>query len=350
VETGRLVPGHLVSGIMMIKIQGRAVDNKRLMGMLGNALQKEATLWKPLAYKATTSLAQEIGPEHRNNAVRWLVQLTAKFHFMPETLALSVTILDRFLQSVKARPRHLNCIGVASFYLAAKTVEEDQVIPGTLELVQESHCGCSVAEVLRMERCILDKLGWDLRAATPLEFLQIFHALLMSNYPHLLDSFVHMTPSRQMAVMISKLQVIAMDQRCLLYSPSSVALALLSLELEQFWPEWFAATITLQKLVQVEVSEVICCRELLSSILMSGRLPSTLHLYAPSKTAVVSTISKAGAKRKVEQMEEEDDIYDGIKRLYNEDDGGGGALTVQCTGCTDHVDTTAPHVPMAVAN
>ena len=43
----------------------------------------------------------EIGPEHRNNAVRWLVQLTRKFHFLPETFALSVTILDRFLQSVK---------------------------------------------------------------------------------------------------------------------------------------------------------------------------------------------------------------------------------------------------------
>lgn len=341
-----------MSGIMMFKIQGSAVDNKRLMGMLSEALKKEATLWKPLAYKAPLPMTQVIGPEHRNNAVRWLVQLTRKFHFMPETLAMSVSILDRFLQAVKVKPKHLNCIGVASFYLAAKTIEEDQVIPGTLELVQESQCGCSVAEVLRMERCILDKLGWDLRASTPLEFLQIFHALLMSNYPHLLDAFVHMTSSKQMSVLISKLQVIAMDQRSLLYSPSSVALGLLSLELEQFWPEWFAATITLQKLVQVEVNEVICCRELLTSILLSGRLPSTVHLYAPSKTAVITTISKAGAKRKVEEMEEEDqeeDIYDGIKRLYNEEDGG-GTLPVPCTGCTDHVDPTAPLPAMAVAN
>ena len=103
--------------------------------------------------------------------------------------------------------------------------------------------------------------------------------------------------------------------------------------------------------LQVEVSEVICCRELLTSVLLSGQLPSTMHLYAPSKTAVINTIGKTGAKRKVEQMEEEDDIYDGIKRLYNEDDGSGGcSLAVQCTGCTEHVDTAPPPPPMAVAN
>ena len=44
-----------------------------------------------------------IGAEQRNIAVRWLVQLTTMFHFSTETFALSVTILDRFLQAVKVR-------------------------------------------------------------------------------------------------------------------------------------------------------------------------------------------------------------------------------------------------------
>lgn len=303
------------------------MDNKRLMAMLGEALRKETNLWKPLSYKTTSSDSgvELIGAEQRNQAVRWLAQLTRKFHFLPETLALSVTILDRFLQAVKARPRHLNCIGVAAFYLAAKTVEEDQVVPGTLELVQESHCGCSMSEVLRMERCILDKLSWDLRSATPLEFLHIFHALLMANYPHLLDSYVHMTRTRQLAVLTNKLHgVIAMDVRSLEHLPSTVALALLSLELEQFWPEWVSATVKLTDLVQVDISTVISCRELLSSIIQQKPLlpGSSLHLYVPSITGRL--VTKA-SKRKVDELlsadtdeEEEENFYDGIKRLYNE--------------------------------
>ncbi len=48
-----------------------------------------------------------------------------------------------------------------------------QVVPGTLELVRESQCGCSVAEVLRMERVVLNKLEWNVHLVTPLQFLHI---------------------------------------------------------------------------------------------------------------------------------------------------------------------------------
>ena len=47
------------------------------------------------------------------------------------------------------------------------------MVPGTLEMVRESECGCSVAELLRMERVILDKLNWDVRTATTLDFIHL---------------------------------------------------------------------------------------------------------------------------------------------------------------------------------
>ena len=67
----------------------------------------------------------------------------------------------------------MRVIGVASFYLAAKTLEEDEMVPTTLELVHVSACGCSVSEVLRMERVILNKLHWDLQVPMALEFVHI---------------------------------------------------------------------------------------------------------------------------------------------------------------------------------
>ena len=75
----------------------------------------------------------------------------------------------------------MRIIGVASFYLAAKTIEEDEVLPATLDLVHASECGCSVAEVLRMERVVLDKLRWDLNASTALEFVHIVSTCINSS-------------------------------------------------------------------------------------------------------------------------------------------------------------------------
>lgn len=240
--------------------------------------------------------------EQRRSIVRWLIRLNEKFEFYPETLFLSVAIFDRFLTFVKAQPKYLNCIGIACFYLAAKTLEEDNNLLDTLSLVRTSECGCSVAEVLRMERCVLSKLNWDLRLATPLEFLHIFHAMVMNQYPNALAGTT-LSRSQHLARVTRCLQNCMLDPQVTGFAPSTIAFTVLSLDLKLL--PWKENLTLLQQLTEVQLQEYEQCIKLFGK----------------------------PAKRKVN----EEDFYDGIKRLYSDDSAHVDALCIQPITCASEL-------------
>lgn len=49
------------------------------------------------------SLQQDvaISPKQRDEVIQWLAKLKYQFHLYPETLALAISLLDRFLAAVK---------------------------------------------------------------------------------------------------------------------------------------------------------------------------------------------------------------------------------------------------------
>ncbi|KAJ8007405.1 hypothetical protein DPEC_G00117160 [Dallia pectoralis] len=368
---------------------------------------REDQKWKAYTPKKPAPGCQDtdISPVQRDEVVCWLINLHDSTRLYPETLSLAISILDRFLATIKARPKYLRCIAITCYFLSAKTSEEDERVPVLGDLASTSGCGCSPSEILRMERIILDKLNWDLYAPTPLEFLHIFHALVLSCKSQLLSGLLGCNLSQHLSMLTRQLHYCLADSSLLqpLSRGSKLALALITLDLENICPDWLALTIHLLKKAQIDSSELICCRELVSrrlSTMEASLPPNTVYIYRPlcaspslvqgpcdregepnvrlhspvadspdkgfvalaplqktrGHTWVATTVHQAhvpakpnhhfnrhlqfplrgkhSAKRKVEEMEV-DEFYDGIKRLYNEENGGipeGTSLTVDGKG------------------
>ena len=65
----------------------------------------------------------DINAKMRSILVDWLIEVHRKFELMPETLYLTLNIVDRFL-SVKAVPRReLQLVGISSMLIASKYEE-----------------------------------------------------------------------------------------------------------------------------------------------------------------------------------------------------------------------------------
>lgn len=282
---------------------------KQILTMLSTSLKREEEKWMPCSYSASMAQDDVINALDRRRVVKWFMTLNQEFGFYPEALFMSVAILDHFLNSVKVKPKYLKCVAVTCFYLGAKATEEDEHVPSTRELVQTTGCGCSISEVHRMELCILDKFNWDLRLSTPLNFLHAFHGLVMHLFPDLLCGFPPMSLSQHLHQLTFVLQQCLLHHQLAGFPPSVLALALLSLDLEDFSPSCSSAILELQKLGEIEHEDVFLCKKVVLqclncevSLSFVDGVPVLLEWMALKQPA-----------------DGDDDIYDDIKRLYREE-------------------------------
>ncbi|KAI3450090.1 hypothetical protein Pfo_006755 [Paulownia fortunei] len=111
----------------------------------------------------------EINSKMRAILVDWLIEVHKKFELMPESLYLTVNIVDRFL-SVKTVPRReLQLVGISSMLIACKY--EEIWAPEVSDFIAISDNAYVREQVLLMEKAILGKLEWYLTVPTPYVFL-----------------------------------------------------------------------------------------------------------------------------------------------------------------------------------
>jgi len=229
----------------------------------------------------------------REFEVKDLLSLTRFFGFNTDTFSLAVSLLDRFLSVMKIQPKHLSCVGLCCFYIAIKSLEEEKNVPKANDLIRISQNRFRVSDMIRMEKIILEKLFWKIKAPTALRFLRLFHSHMQEQ----LD-----TDSKTI-LRIERLEAKLKACHCsFVFSkvkPSLLALALLALEIQeehdhQHVNKLAQALQSLQQLMNVRDGDLVCVRELVAKCLVEY---STTKCSRPSSQRLRWIISGRTARQ-----------------------------------------------------
>ncbi|PXF46099.1 Cyclin-B2-3 [Gracilariopsis chorda] len=102
--------------------------------------------------------------------VDWLVDVHQKFNLKPETLHLTVNIIDRFLEVTQVVRRKLQLVGVTAMFIASKY--EEIFAPMVADFVYISDKAYTKDEILSMEAFILNALNFDVTVPSSLSLMR----------------------------------------------------------------------------------------------------------------------------------------------------------------------------------
>ncbi|KAJ1411007.1 Cyclin-like [Sesbania bispinosa] len=134
---------------------------------------------KPLAHYMD-KLQQDITPNMRGILIDWLVEVSEEYNLVPDTLYLTVNLIDRFLSTSLVQKQRLQLVGVTCMLVASKY--EEICAPRVEEFCFITDNTYTKEEVLKMESEVLNLLHFQLSVPTAKTFLRRFIQAAQSSY------------------------------------------------------------------------------------------------------------------------------------------------------------------------
>ncbi|XP_078150693.1 G2/mitotic-specific cyclin S13-7-like [Carex rostrata] len=111
-----------------------------------------------------------INPKLRAILVDWIIDVHFRYNMLPETLYLTIYIIDRYLSLVDVK--RLQLVGMCSLLIACKY--EELKTPRVKDLMDIAFNQYTREDILGMKKTILNKLDWYLTVPTAYMFLVRF--------------------------------------------------------------------------------------------------------------------------------------------------------------------------------
>ncbi len=120
-------------------------------------------------------MQKDINEKMRAILIDWLVDVHLKFKLLPETLFLTVNIIDRYLEKNAIARQKLQLVGVAAMLIACKY--EEIYAPEIKDFVYVTDKAYTKEDILFMEGTILCGLDFNLTFTSSFRFLERYAAL-----------------------------------------------------------------------------------------------------------------------------------------------------------------------------
>lgn len=117
-------------------------------------------------------LQRDITPNMRGILIDWLVEVSEEYRLVPDTLHLTVNLIDRFLSQNYIEKHRLQLLGVTCMLIASKY--EEICAPRVEEFCFITDNTYTRGEVLKMENQVLNFLRFQLSVPTTKTFLRRF--------------------------------------------------------------------------------------------------------------------------------------------------------------------------------
>lgn len=235
--------------------------------------QVENKYQAPLGYmKGQTDVSERM----RGILIDWLVEVHLKFKLLPETLYLTVNIIDRYLAREQVKRSNLQLVGVTAMLIASKY--EEIYAPEVKDFEYITDKAYSQKQILALEQKMLTALEFCITTPSSYRFLQRYYKLANCD---------------ENAFFLSQylLELALIDYKMLKHHPSMIAAGALFLsqkihKVSQPWSD------TLSKHSQLTENQLKPCAKDLCLLMQKERssLEAVKKKFALSKFREVSKI------------------------------------------------------------
>ena len=130
-------------------------------------------------YKNINLNKTEISEKSRKILIDWIISVHAKFNLLPNTLFLTINLIDRIIEKNVAHINSFQLLGTTALHIAAKY--EEIYPPEINDYIFISNKAFSKEDVIEMENFILDKLNFDILCISPYLFLDRLYFISREN-------------------------------------------------------------------------------------------------------------------------------------------------------------------------